>query len=82
MSRPRREISSTMSRKELLEVTASNLKMAAELLRVYEKKWEEDWESAPNPFAAWDQHQHNKPARVKIINQWLKARKEYDEARH
>ena len=70
-----------MTRKELLEVTASNLKMAAELLRVYEKKWREEWDAAPNPFIAYEQMLKNKPNRLKIINQWLNARKEYDEAR-
>jgi hypothetical protein len=71
-----------MTRKELLEVTTSNLKMATELLRVHEKKWKEDWDAAPNPFLALGQHMKNKPNRLKIINQWLKARKEYDDTRH
>ena len=81
MSRPRRKIDSNMSRKELLEVTAANFKMAAELLKVYEKKWKEEWDAAPNPFIAWDRYKKNKPNRLKIINQWLDARREYDEAR-
>lgn len=81
MSRPRRKIDGKMTRKELLEVTAANLKMAAELLKVYEKKWKEEWDAAPNPFIAWDQYKKNKPNRLKIINQWLDARREYDEAR-
>jgi len=82
MSRPRRQTNTKMSRKELLEVTASNLKLASELLKVHEKKWQEAWDAAPNPFIAWDQHKKNKPNRLKIINQWLQARKEYDDARH
>lgn len=81
MSRPRRQINNKMTRKERLEVTAANLKMAAELLKVYEKKWKEEWDAAPNPFLAWEQHKKNKPNRLKIINQWLNARKEYDDAR-
>lgn len=82
MSRKRREIHSSMSRKQLLDVTYSNLKMSADLLRVHELKWKEAWDAAPNPFLALEQHMKNNPARIKIINQWLKARKEYDDARH
>jgi hypothetical protein len=82
MPRKRREIHKQMTRKQLLDVTASNLKMAADLLRVHEVKWKEAWNAAPNPFLAFEQHMKNKPARVKIINQWLKARKEYYDARH
>lgn len=82
MSRPRRQVNGKMTRKELLEVTAANLKMAAELLKVHEKKWQEAWDAAANPFKAWEQHCKNKPNRLKIINQWLQARREYDDARH
>lgn len=70
-----------LTRKELLEKTAANLKMAADTLKVHEKQWKEDWDAAPNPFIALERYLKNKPNRVKIINQWLKARKEYDEAR-
>lgn len=82
MSRPRRQVNGKMTRKELLEVTASNLKLATELLKVHEKKWQEAWDAAPNPFIAWERHKKNKPNRLKIINQWLQARREYDDARH
>lgn len=82
MSRPRRQVTTKMTKRELLEVTAANLKMAAELLKVHEKKWQEQWDAAANPFLAWDQHKKNKPNRLKIINQWLQARREYDDARH
>ena len=80
MPKPRRKIEKNMTRKELLEVTASNLKLAGELLRVHENKWQEDWDSAPNPWAALKQYREQ-PNRSKIIQQWLKARREHDEAR-
>jgi hypothetical protein len=80
MSKPRRQIDNKMSRKELLEVTAANLKMAGELLRVHEKRWQEDWDAAPNPWAALKQYKAQ-PNRSKIIQQWLHARREHDDAR-
>jgi len=81
MPRPRREIEPKMTRREMQNVTASNLKMAADLLRVHEKIWQDEWDAAANPFLAWDQYRKNKPKRVKIVNQWLQARKEYENAR-
>ena len=77
----RKEATPKISRKQLLEVTAANLKTASDTLRVHEIKWKEEWDAAPNPFIALDRFMANKPNRVKIINQWLTARREYDEAR-
>jgi hypothetical protein len=80
MPKPRRQINQKMTRKERFDVTAANLKMAAELLRVHEKKWQEDWDAAPNPWAALKKYKEQ-PNRSKIIQQWLQARREHYDAR-
>jgi hypothetical protein len=47
-------------------------------LRIHEAKWKADWDAAPNPFLAWDQHKKNRPQRTEVIQKWIKARDFYN----
>jgi hypothetical protein len=72
-----------MSKAKVIQELEETYKKTANMLRVYEKIWQEEWETTPNPFVAiktWN-HQNNVERRLAIINPYLKARDELNNAK-
>jgi hypothetical protein len=65
----------------LLEEAEKNLSLAYDILRVHEKQWEDMWNSAPNPFAAYEEHKKQTPHRVALLSAWLEAKDTYNKLR-
>ena len=71
------------SRKKDIEAAQKAYEDAVRLLRVHEKQWQSEWDSAKNPFEALKQYTSNKAraARKVIIDGWLKAASEWEAVR-
>jgi hypothetical protein len=69
------------TKRNLLEEAEKNVSLAYDILRVHEKQWEEMWQSAANPFAAYEEHKKQKPHRVALINALLEAKDTYNKLR-
>ena len=69
-----------MSKTKIKQELEEAYKKAANMLRVYEKIWQEEWKATPNPFVAiktWN-YKNNVKRRLAIINPWIEARKKLD----
>ena len=72
-----------MSKAKVIQELEETYKKTANMLRVYEKIWQEEWETTPNPFVAiktWN-YKNNVKRRLAIINPYLKARDELNNAK-
>jgi hypothetical protein len=66
------------TKKQALDEAYNEYMASVANLRVHEAKWRADWDAAPNPFLAWDQHKKNRPQRTEVIQKWIKARDFYN----
>ena len=69
------------TKRNLLEEAEKNVSLTYDILRVHEKQWELMWQSAANPFIAYEEHKKQKPYRVTLINAWLQAKDTYNKLR-
>ena len=66
------------TKKQALDEAYNEYMASVANLRIHEAKWKADWDAAPNPFLAWDQHKKNRPQRTEVIQKWIKARDFYN----
>jgi hypothetical protein len=72
-----------MSLKKIKQEFEEAYKKAANMLRVHEQIWQEEWKAAPNPFVAvktWN-YKKNVKRRLAIINPWIEARNKLDKSK-
>lgn len=69
------------TKRDLLEEAEKNAHLAYDILRVHEKQWQAEWDSAANPFIAYEEHKKLTERRTELINAWLEAKDTYNKLR-
>ena len=62
------------SKKEIREKAEQEYRYWLAMLQAHQHLWNAKWESAPNPFVAWQQYKADRPVRQKILGPYLKAK--------
>jgi hypothetical protein len=72
-----------VNKKQLAEAAKVRYEQCTKMLKAHEILWKDIWDAQPNPFLRIKEHtsEHQKNMRALIINPWIAAKKEYEEAR-
>lgn len=62
------------SKKEIREKAEQEYRYWLAMMQAHQHLWNAKWESAPNPFVAWQQYKADRPTRQKIMGPYLAAK--------
>ena len=65
------------SKKEIREKAEQEYRYWLAMLQAHQSLWNAKWESALNPFVAWEQYKADRPARQKIMGPYLEAKEKH-----
>lgn len=65
------------SKKEIRERAEQQYRYWLAMMQAHEPIWRAKWDSAKNPFIAWEEYKAGRPERNKILLPYLKAKEEH-----